>query len=102
MWAGPDSAPQSSLFLLVSTGSGPVIRAGPEPAQTRKEKQVFYLGGEGWGGWGLFCPSHPPACRAIFVLHVGGDEAKDESKVGEERKVTWRGGGGALLVWLRT
>ena len=61
MWAGPDSAQQSSLLLLVWVGPGPDIRAGPEPAWPRKEKQG-----------GLFFPSHPPACRTIFVLHAGG------------------------------
>jgi len=29
-----------------------------------------------------------------IVLHAGGDE--DEGDAGGERKVTWRGGGGAL------
>jgi hypothetical protein len=50
----------------------------------------------------LFPPSHPPACRSIFVLHAGGNETENKGKVGGERRVTWHGEGGALLVWLRT
>jgi len=29
-------------------------------------------------------------------------KTENEGKVGGERRVTWHGGGGALLVWLRT
>jgi hypothetical protein len=56
-------------------------------------------------GENYFSSSRPPVCRTIFVLHAGGDEDEDEDKdkgdVGGERRVTWRGGGGALLAWLR-
>jgi len=45
----------------------------------------------------LFPPS-PPACRTLFVLHAGEKQRKCKQLGG--RKVTWRGGGCALLVWL--
>ena len=32
----------------------------------------------------LFPPSHPPACRSIFVLHAGGNENR-------KRRESWRG-----------
>jgi hypothetical protein len=74
--------------------------SGPDPTQTsglgqnRPDLEKKNRGG-------LFPPSHPPACRTVFVLHVGGDKAKNEVKAGGKKRYL-AGGGGALLVWLRS
>ena len=63
---------------MVWAGPSPNIRAGPESARPRKERGDYF----------------PP----LVLLHVeryeGGDE--DEGDARGERKVTWRGGRGAL------
>jgi len=58
--------------------------SGPDPTQTsglgqnRPDLEKKNRGG-------LFPPSHPPACRTVFVLHVGGDKAKIEVKAGGKK-----------------
>jgi hypothetical protein len=55
----------------------------------RKEKKK--TGGE------LFSPSHPPACRTIFVLHAGQTYTKNEVKV--EGKEELPGAEEAVPCW---
>ena len=79
-WA--DLGPTILSASLVWAWPDPDIRARSEPARPRKGR------GE------LFSPLRPPACRTIYSFCIGGDE--DEGDAEGERKVTWRGGGGAL------
>jgi len=76
--------------------------AGPKPVWPREEKTNNAGPESAWpsnitSGGELFSPS-PPACRTLFVLHAG--EKQRNCKQLRGRKVTWRGGDGALLVWL--
>ena len=50
------------------------------------------------GGGGIIFLPAPPACRTLFVLHVGKNQKKRNNEVEEE--LTWRGGGGGFLSGL--
>jgi len=76
-------------------------KAGPEPVWPREGKTNNAGPESAWPGnitsGGNYFPPSPPACRTLFVLHAG---EKRKCKQLGGRKVTWREGGGALLVWL--
>jgi len=79
MWAGPDLAQKGWADLSPIVLS--VFWSGPDPSQTSGLGQHQPdLKRNKTGGGGLFSPSHPHACRTIFVPHAGGDEAEDERK----------------------
>jgi len=99
VWAdlGPT---KSSIFHLGQTWPWQQGWARTSLAQRRKNQQCWArislarqhnIRGE------LFSPSLL-ACRTLFILHAREKQRKCKQLGG--RKVTWRGGGGALLVWL--
>jgi len=78
-----DLGPERGRVLLWA-GLGPGLKAGPESVWPRKGKNEE----------GNYFPLPSPACRTIFR-----SACRRLTTGSRKRRITWRGGGGALRVW---